>query len=384
MALPSSRPLYRTAALAVTCALALSFASGQIAKRSRASKGPRAIGLLELFPNGKAWLRPIAIMIDGRFYDADVYKATPIPMALDGDIVYEATRDGESKGLFTVTGTRQTGKTWVAEGHWRTAESLKPKPAPPKKIEVADDRPVLHRAHPERDKPSAPAPAPPAKPEEAKPAVTVRSEPVIDDPNRPILRRGKPTGPSESSAGVAYPEPATPRDLYPAFSDEAGAEPRPYLYAWKPDEEQSYRNRLLAMATAELQPKPTAPKGKPAPKPPAPDFRDVKFHVYDLALSNEPVMVLEAGIPATPVPKHVIVVAGINTYGEVHKVLAEVTDEQHLDITPRLELIDAVDADGDGVGELLFRKTTDSGMGYLIARVTSDKLWPLFDTFAVR
>src|SRR5512137_407061 len=181
MAFPSSRPLYRTAALAVTCALALGLASGQIAKRTRASKGPRAIGLLELFPNGKAWLRPVAIMIDGRFYDANVYKATPVPMAIDGDIVYEATRNGESKGLFTVSGTLQTGKTWVAEGHWRTAESLKPKPAPPKKVEVADDRPVLHRALPEKDKPTAPAPA--AKPEtkaetkaeEAKPAVTVRS-----------------------------------------------------------------------------------------------------------------------------------------------------------------------------------------------------------------
>jgi hypothetical protein len=376
--------------LAVTCALALGLASGQIAKRTRASKGPRAIGLLELFPNGKAWLRPVAIMIDGRFYDANVYKATPVPMAIDGDIVYEATRNGESKGLFTVSGTLQTGKTWVAEGHWRTSESLKPKPAPPKKVEVADDRPVLRRPHADRDKPAAPAPKAPEpaakpeekKPEETKPAVTVTREP--DDPNRPILRRGKPTGPSESSAGVAYPEPTTPRDLYPAFSDEGGAEPRPYTYSLKPEEEKSYRDRLLAMATDALQPKVAAQKGKPAPKQPAPDFRDVKFHVYDLALSNEPVMVLEAGVPAALVPKHVIVVAGINTYGELHKILAEVTDEQHLDITPRLELIDAVDADGDGVGELLFRKITDSGSGYLIARPTADRVWPMFDTFAVR
>ena len=79
-----------------------------------------------------------------------------------------------------------------------------------------------------------------------------------------------------------------------------------------------------------------------------------------------------------------IVVARIDTYGDLRKVLVQVTDDQHLDLTPRLELIDAMDADGDGVGELLFRKTTDAAQGYLIARVTSDQLWPLFDTFAVR
>jgi len=416
MASPSSRTLYRTAALAVICALGLGLASAQIiTKRSRASKGPRAIGVLELFPNGKAWLRPVAIMIDGKFYDANFYKATPVPMALDGDIVYEATRNGESKGQFTVTGVRQNDKTWVAEGHWRTAESLKPRPAAPKKVEVEDDRPVLHRAHKEAPKASTPAPPETTKPDATKPDATKpdatkpdaakKDEPRLiiadrgasapEDPDRPILRRGKPTGPSESSVGVAYPAPATPRDLYPAFSDVAGAETRPYTYEWKPGEEQTYRNRLLAMAAAEMQPKATPAKPKPgvkpAAKPPAVNFQNVKLRVFDLSLSNEPVMVLEAFVPPGPVgpgpassAKYVIVVARIDTYGDLRKVLVQVTDDQHLDLTPRLELIDAMDADGDGVGELLFRKTTDAAQGYLIARVTSDQLWPLFDTFAVR
>jgi hypothetical protein len=44
-----------------------------------------------------------------------------------------------------------------------------------------------------------------------------------------------------------------------------------------------------------------------------------------------------------------------------------------------MELIDAVDADGDGRGELLFRRTFDSGSAYAIYRVTADRLWPLFE-----
>ena len=52
----------------------------------------------------------------------------------------------------------------------------------------------------------------------------------------------------------------------------------------------------------------------------------------------------------------------------------------HLDIRPRLELVDAVDADGDGRGELLFRETTDTGNGWSIYRATADKLWKMFDS----
>ena len=62
---------------------------------------PRAVGLLELNEDGKGTLIPIAIRIDGKFYDASVYKADPVPMALDGGTVYEVEKTGESQGLFT-------------------------------------------------------------------------------------------------------------------------------------------------------------------------------------------------------------------------------------------------------------------------------------------
>jgi len=45
--------------------------------------GPRALGLVQVSPKGKkARFVPIAIMMDGKFYDASAYKADPVPMAL--------------------------------------------------------------------------------------------------------------------------------------------------------------------------------------------------------------------------------------------------------------------------------------------------------------
>ena len=49
-----------------------------------------------------------------------------------------------------------------------------------------------------------------------------------------------------------------------------------------------------------------------------------------------------------------------------------------MDVLPRIELIDAVDADGDGRGELLFQQISDAGRRSSLYRVIGDQLWPLF------
>lgn len=214
----------------------------------------------------------------------------------------------------------------------------------------------------------------------------------MDDPDRPILRRQAPSDVPHEQTKIT-PEPLSgPLRFIPAISDADGPDPRPYAYEMKPDEEEKYKTKMLQLATAALadrvaqvrvQPsvrKSTTAKSKAAP---APEFHDVEMRVFDLTNTNEPILVLVAGAHSASAPEldfMVALVARQDIYGDLHKVFAQVTDNKHLDVLPRYDLVDAVDADGDGRGELLFRETWDSGTFYGIYRVIGDQLWPLFES----
>src|SRR6476660_8294455 len=75
---------------------------GERKAQKKKNTGPRAVGVLQMAANGKASLVPVAILINGKFWDASAYKADPVPMALDPGTVYEAEHAGNSLGLFTV------------------------------------------------------------------------------------------------------------------------------------------------------------------------------------------------------------------------------------------------------------------------------------------
>lgn len=425
-------------------------AQAQYAKRT-VSKGPRAIGLVELAANGKAHLIPIAIMSEGKFYDAGAYKAAPVPMALEYQTVYEAVRSGISQGLFTITGVRQLKTNWIAEGTWLPAGS-----APPKTAHSADEKPimgeeagppVLRRApaekpstesKPQESKPSdaktsetKPSTPPPSEPSSRTPSSSIPSgsatsgpaEPPVppEDKDRPVLHRGKPTKRTHANEGspattklektttkTGSGKPtapaagsASPVQLIPAISDAGGPDPRPYTYDAKPEEEQKYRKKLLALAAEEISTRArqlggitssssasAASRARKSTAPAPPSFDDVQLHFFDLSNTNEPILVLTAtahtpkvagSAAANDLRYFITLVAHADIYGELRKLFSNVTDTQHLDAIPRMELIDAVDADGDGRAELLFREISDGGTAFNIYRVTGDQLWPLFE-----
>ena len=152
----------------------------QAAHPPKTAKGPRALGLIELTPNGKARLIPIAILIDGKYYDASAYKASPVPMALWSDTVYEGVRTGVSQGLFTVTGALQRkdaneATEWMAEGTWQSASALKakvkkkPVASVPRGLNEDEGPPVLRRSGNDKPKSTEP-PAEPATPAQPPPS----------------------------------------------------------------------------------------------------------------------------------------------------------------------------------------------------------------------
>jgi hypothetical protein len=491
--------LYRTARHAVIWAgLAFILAHLLFAQRSAGTKkptGPRALGLLEIAPSGKVTLLPVTIMIDGEFYDASAYKASPVPLALYTDTVYEGVKTGVSQGLFTVT-TAQHGETiWRGLGKWQSADSIAEAEAKKKASAAAAERakkvqdnsdgpPVLKRPsateptpspaasapppatgsspddpygpptlkRPNADPspsassapsappagspaPAAPGAAPQTPPSGAAPAPPQATPPPANDPNVPTLRRGKAAAAKEEAreAAATAAEPAAVKasaakapgkaatvtmtatatsngmQLIPAISDAAGPDPRPYAYGMKPDEEAKLRDKILALAAIEVRGRAkdlglatvTAPAATTAAsssgrnsahagaaKPPAPRFDTVQLRVFDLSNNNEPVLVLTAnarlpqtvkgGATAADVQYIVTLVAREDIYGDLHKAYSNVTDAQHLDVSPQMEFIDAVDVDGDGRGELLFRQVSDSGKAFVVYRVIGDQVWPLF------
>jgi hypothetical protein len=258
-----------------------------------------------------------------------------------------------------------------------------------------------------------------------------------DAANRPRLRRGKPAEsfadedipgysklnatPASSAKTTdakttgAKPPQAAPEQiqLIPAISDSAGPDPHSYGFEWLKGEEGERKEQLVTLAKEQLNTYLTAqakatviPKPKTAAqttrhavvKKPEPVLSNVQMTAYDLWSSNQPIVVFsaQAQMPAQTgwhdetegqspqmapdMQYSILIVAYPDIYNNMHKLYAGVTDRFHLDLTPRLELVDAVDADGDGRGELLFRETSDSGSGWVIYRATADKLWKMYDS----
>src|SRR6202008_3886721 len=96
---------------------------GERKPKTKKDTGPRAVGVLQMAANGKASLVPVAILINGKFWDASAYKADPVPMALDSGTVYEGERSGNSLGLFTIGSALHSNSVnvptpWIAMGVW--------------------------------------------------------------------------------------------------------------------------------------------------------------------------------------------------------------------------------------------------------------------------
>jgi hypothetical protein len=197
------------------------------------------------------------------------------------------------------------------------------------------------------------------------------------DPNRPHLSYGK-------FAGYGAPVVPTLLGLPPdmqqtvAVSDATDHPEHPWNYIWaNPDDEDKMRSAMedAARTALGLNPAP-APKhtpratathatGKPAGPTSAPAPAPLlveKFRVFELAYGSGATMVISAHTAdAGASEKFVTLIAQPDLYGGVNVLVKYVTDAAHLDDAPRMRLVDAVEAEKDNRGELLFelRGTTE-------------------------
>jgi hypothetical protein len=260
-----------------------------------------------------------------------------------------------------------------------------PPPASPSSSSGSDsDRPILHRSESPQGQAS---PAPDNRGSDSADSGSTESD-HPDDPNRPVLRRRGPAAQPQPSTGstssASQPSGATAPSsggrtaqaqtistpstqasgpgvqTFVAVSDAQPSDARSFDFLWKPGEQEVMEAKMRKLAVFQL-PNETAQVNEHA-------LTNVVIHSYDLDLSNDAVMVLTAEVPGgylakggktAPgkfVSRYITLIARVDSEGNPQRLAVSVTDSSQLDIAPRLELIDAVDVDGDGLGELLFRE----------------------------
>jgi hypothetical protein len=440
-----------------------------LAQRRQTGSQLRALAVVEFPETGKPRLIPVTILVDGRYYDAGIYKASPVPMSLDPGTVYEARKAGEPAGLFVVTTPAQLRRNWIAGGDWKpqaeeTSEKKQEAPQPTGAPVDADAPPVLRRGSP-REQPPKPSPqepgsqqqspqqqspqqqspqqqsktTPPAQtpapsststtdensdgppvlrrpaPEAApKPAPAEKSasaqqpaqasahqssqpQTSVQDPNRPRLRRNPEATPSQVDKlkdALPSPEKASWRikEAFTAVSDSKEDEVRDYRFDWRPEEKERLQNEAEALASSALK-KYAEARAHVA----AGTLEDVQVQAFNLDFSNIPYIVLSAtaraaksaGATTSSEPNaefrfHVTIIARQSPTQELRQVLAAVTDTSRLDVFPELQLVDAVDADGDGRAELLFAEISDMGRAYKLYRLIGDNATELFTSVPIQ
>lgn len=225
----------------------------------------------------------------------------------------------------------------------------------------------------------------------------VESVPDATDPDRPKLKRGKSSG---NGAEIAPTLMGLPPDMQQAVavSDPRNRPDHIFSYRWaNPDDEQKMKSAMEDIARQAMAgpapvaaPKPATkrtPAGtaarksaKPAPPPPpSAPLEDEQFRVFELAYGSGATMVLTAH-SAGPLneEKFVTLVAQPDLYGNVLVLLKYVADGAHLDFTPRMHLIDAVDAEADNRGELLFELRGRTQRQFALYRVLRGQAQKLF------
>ena len=192
-----------------------------------------------------------------------------------------------------------------------------------------------------------------------------------------------PVGPPQAAAPPKVAPQPTPEawKAYIAISDPEKADYRPFAYDLKPDEKTAYAGKMQKIAALSLQKWALGHGGRKLPA--SLTFTDFDLRAFDVDYSNNPELVFTASytptVKTTPVTYYLTVVGRADANGDVNPIFSQVTDSTRLDAYARLELIDAVDADGRGRGSLLFREYNDSGKAFVLYRVDAYNLTKLFE-----
>jgi hypothetical protein len=466
------------------CAAAIAVSTPLLAQTHKVAKTEdvvRAVGVYEwtgdMAKPAASRLIPVSLFIDGKFEDAAVYLARPVPFALLTGNVYDLDKSGVPLGTLDLLFSRhlipaQTANTPYDDGWFGYGKFVPPLPPKPSTLKASRTLPVINGIDDDNDdRPhfsarsatpgsgAAATPAPGASPTADTPAddpdrptmkrhtdssdasdqtassgsatnpdadpdrPTLRRRSAADakksnadegsvtaigslndDPNRPLLHRGKPE--------AALTEADLPKlsglpgdaDLHQlvAVSDAASHPPHDFTLAWSDEEEHQQilakmqafaRAQLTAYETANAPPAPPPPAAhrpatkahrttaKPPPPPPPEPLLDEQLSAYTLSYGGAATYIYSAhtdGLGAAL--RFVTIVAQVDMQGEPQIAIKSVTDAAHLDRTPRMKLVDVVDAEASNRASLLFELRAQNSRQFALYRVIGARADQIFLT----
>ena len=317
------------------------------------------MAVVEWTPSGPH-LIPVSILVDGKFYDAGLYLANPVPMALEPGNIFEIQKSGDLAGLFTVNSAMElqasntfygvgkiTSQADVEAANKRAAAAKAAAAArAPSRLSSEDSGPPRlrraggHGGHsgspggsptsgPSTPQPPTQPPSstpdstggdddpdrptmkrsepPPAAPTAAPASTTASTAPPVDDTDRPVLKRG-----SEGQQAASLTGPAVPKSSATPSSGKTMAttapiafrlpspirtlQPHPFKWIGKPEYEERDQEATRQLA---LQ----AVRDYAAKHPglrPGSVTDDLEVHAFDLDYNNNPLFVLTATVPQLP------------------------------------------------------------------------------------
>jgi hypothetical protein len=410
---------------------------GHVESAKKKAPSVRAIAVLEWTGDtGKpsaSRIIPISVFDGERYQPGGLYLAKPEPLALEPGTEYVLQDAGIARGLFDINTAQDVDGYWFGYGSWRPM-APPPRKAKPKQgrnmpqvvTDAGDNRPHFKGRGPSGSSTSTDSTSGSASP-------SAPSNSSAGDPDRPTLRRrADSSAPAPaSSADAAAPEvplggadpdrphiahgQQTPKDdIQPAqltgvptglqqmiaVSDAGEGEGHPFVYLWNDPADSDKMKEQMEIAAANVIAV-AAPPAKAAPKPhtattaaqrrkaaaaaaaapPKPVFTNERFKAYELTYSGGATLVFtgETTDKAGKV-KYVTVIAQPDFNGVPKVLFKSVTDDDHLDVTPRMRLVDAVDAKADNRGDLVFELRSHRDREFVIYRISSGQAEQVFTT----
>jgi hypothetical protein len=410
-------------------------------EKAAATSNLRSIAVLEWtgdrnHPNATR-LVPVSLFDGEHLQDGGLYLARPVPLALDSGTEYEVEGAGLPQGWFDIDGAREIGNDWFGFGKWKPYV-----PPPPKKLHPSRNPPiVVHDKSGDADKPhfvrrdqntiaetqsgsensSSPsaqkssgstqassAPADPdrprlrRRPEEDKPqqqaaAAAPETPSAAPDPDRPRLEHGKPADLKNEAKPLE--EVPVGMEQSVAVSDANNVGKESFAYEWASPADATNAQKQLEIQAVQLlaadkpadtnkTPQATTTvhhpgsrrttQRKPKPLDPASLLSEVHFSAYALTYGSGATLVLTARQASST--RFIAVIALQDIYGKIQVLWHSITDDEHLDVTPRMKFIDAVDPRGDGRADLLFEERNNSDRRFVLYVVGADRAEQVFAT----